>query len=381
MSAIVIKEVKSERDLSKFIRFNYELYKDNAYAVPDFFPDTHDTFTPSKNAAYEFCEAALYLAYRDDKLVGRVAAIINHRANETWKQNKVRFGWIDFVDDEEVSRALIEAVEVWGKQKGMDVIEGPLGFTDLDPEGMLVEGFDQPGTMATIYNYPYYPKHIEKLGFVKETDWTERKIMVPSTGFNKQEKYFRVAEIVKKRYNVHVRKFTGMKDLNSGDYGHKIFTLLNKAYSPLFGFSRLSERQIDQYVHQYLPFADWRMVTVVEDSNNNVIAFGISIPSLSDAIRKAKGKLFPFGWYHLLKALKWKHSKVIDLLLIAVDPEWQGSGVNALLFSDLIPVYREMGFEYAESHPVLETNQKSIQLWDYLENTVHKRRRCYKKSL
>jgi GNAT superfamily N-acetyltransferase len=381
MSTIVIKEVKSDKELSRFIRFNYELYKDNPYAVPDFYPDTHDTFTPSKNAAYEFCEASLYLAYRDNKVVGRVAAIINHRANETWNVKKVRFGWIDFVDDEEVSRALIAQVEQWGKAKGMETIEGPLGFTDLDPEGMLLEGFDQPGTMATIYNYPYYPKHIEALGFVKETDWEERKIMVPGPEFTKSEKYFRVAEITQKRYHVHIRKFKNMKELNEGNYGHKIFDLLNKAYSPLFGFSRLSERQIDQYVQQYLPFADWRMVTLVEDADNNLISFGISIPSLADAIRKAKGKLFPFGWYHILKALKWKHSKVVDLLLIAVDPEWQGRGINALLFSDLIPVYREMGFEYAESHPILEDNQKSLSQWGALENTVHKRRRCYKKSL
>jgi GNAT superfamily N-acetyltransferase len=205
--------------------------------------------------------------------------------------------------------------------------------------------------------------------------------MVPSTTFSKQEKYFRVAEITKQRYHVHVRKFKNMKELNAGNYGHKIFDLLNKAYSPLFGFSKLSERQIDQYVQQYLPFADWRMVTLVEDADNNVIAFGISIPSLSVAIRKAKGKLFPFGWFHLLKALKWKHSKVVDLLLIAVDPEWQGRGINALLFSDLIPVYREMGFEFAESHPILEDNQKSLSQWGALESTIHKRRRCYKKSL
>ncbi|MBO5880067.1 MAG: GNAT family N-acetyltransferase, partial [Paraprevotella sp.] len=334
MENIIIKEVSSRKDLKAFIRFNYELYKDCDYAVPDFLEDTLDTFDTKKNAAFEFCDATYFLAYKNGTIVGRVAAIINNKANKTWNTQNVRFGWIDFIDDIEVSRALLKAVEDWGIKRGANKIVGPLGFTDMDPEGMLTEGFDQLSTMSTIYNYPYYPKHLEQLGFEKEVDWIQRQIIVPEKGNSKIEKYFRVAEMSAKRYNLRIRKFKNMSEIRKGDYGRKIFNVVNKAYAPLYGFSELNERQIEQYVNSYLPLLDLRFVSVVEDEHDNIIAMGIGMPSLSRALQKAKGKLFPFGWIHLAKALFFKHSDIIDLLLIGVIPEYQNKGVNALLFAD-----------------------------------------------
>ena len=376
--SVVIKKVSTKSDLKKFIRFNYEFYKDNPYSVPDLYSDMVDTLSRDKNAAFEFCEADYFLAYRDGKIVGRVAAIINHRANETWQRQVVRFGWIDFVDDAEVSDALIDAVKAWGRERGMKEIEGPLGFTDMDAEGMLIEGFDQLSTMATIYNYPYYPVHMERMGFEKSTDWVEMKIYIPEAI---PEKHKRISDIIQRKYNLRVRKLTDKKDVIKSGVAHEIFRLINDAYAPLFGFSRMTEAQIDQYVNVYIPVLDLRMVTLVETEEGEIVAVGISMPSLSEALQKAKGKFFPFGWYHLLKALKWNRPKVLDLLLVAVRPDYQSKGVNALLFTDLIPVYQEMGFEYAESNPELEDNGRVQNQWQYFKTEQHKRRRCFKQNL
>lgn len=375
--AVTIKKVETKGELKTFIRFNYELYKNNPYSVPDLLDDMLNTFSKEKNAAFEFCEADYFLAYKDGKLVGRVAAIINHRANETWNKNAVRFGWIDFVDDIEVSEALLHTVEEWGRARGMEQMQGPLGFTDFDAEGMLVEGYDQLSTMATIYNYPYYPQHMERLGLTKEADWVEYKIYVPDAI---PEKHKRISDLIQRKYNLQIKKYTSSKAI-AREYGQKIFELMNEAYSPLFGFSRLSQKQIDQYVKMYLPIVDLRMVTLVTEADGRLVAVGISMPSLSKALQKAKGKMFPFGWYHLLKALFLKHDKVLDLLLVAVAPEYQNKGVNALLFSDLIPVYRQMGFEYAESNPELEENGKVQAQWDYFKTEQHKRRRVYVRTI
>lgn len=353
--SVEIKKVTTKSELKRFIRFNYEFYKDNPYSVPDLYDDMLNTFSPKKNAAFEFCEADYFLALRDGKIVGRVAAIINRRANEKWNRKTVRFGWIDFIDDMEVSTALIDTVKQWGKERGMTEIEGPLGFTDMDAEGMLVEGFDQLSTMATIYNYPYYPQHMERLGLSKSADWVEMKIYVPDAI---PEKHRRISEIIAKRYNLHIRKLNSKKEVRQSGVAHDIFRLINDAYTPLFGYSRMTERQIDQYVKMYVPVLDLRMVSIVENEQNEIVAVGISMASLSRALQKAKGRLLPFGWYHLLKALMWKRPKVLDLLLVAVRPDYQGKGVNALLFTDLIPVYKELGFEYAESNPELEMNEK-----------------------
>ena len=376
--AVTIKKVTDRRDLKRFIRFNYELYKNNPYSVPDLYDDMLRTLSKEKNAAFEFCEADYFLAYKDGKLVGRVAAIINHRANQAWGKQEVRFGWIDFTDDTEVSEALIRTVEQWGRERGMTHIQGPLGFTDMDAEGMLIEGFDQLGTMATIYNYPYYAAHMERLGFQKDADWVEFKIYIPDAI---PDKHRRISELVQRKYNLQIKKYTSGKAI-ARDYGQAIFHLINEAFAPLYGYSALSQRQIDQYVKMYLPILDLRMVTLVTDADDRLIAVGISMPSLSRALQKAHGRLLPFGWFHLLKALYFKRrSHILDLLLVAVKPEYQNKGVNALLFSDLIPVYQQLGFEYAESNVELELNGKVQAQWDYFKTEQHKRRRAFVKEI
>ena len=375
--SVTIKKVSSAAELKKFIRFNYELYKENPFSVPDLYDDMLNTFSRDKNAAFEFCEADYFLAYKDGKLVGRIAAILNKRANETWNKKEVRFGWVDFVNDMEVSDALFKAVEAWGKERGMTDMVGPLGFTDFDAEGMLVEGFEQLGTMATIYNFPYYPQHMEKLGFEKEADWIEFKIYIPDAI---PDKHKRISEIIMRKYGLKIVKCQSTKDINK--YGQAIFDLMNEAYSPLYGYSALSPKQIQQYIKMFLPILDLRMVTLVTDAEDNVIAVGISMPSLSEALQKGKGRLLPFGWYHLMKLIFMKkYPKVLDLLLVAVKPEYQNKGVNALLFYDLIPIYQQLGFEYAESNPELELNDKVQAQWEYFKTEQHKRRRAYKKGI
>ena len=364
--AIIIKKVSSKKELKTFIRFNYELYKGNPYSVPDLYDDMLNTFNPKKNAAFEFCEADYFLAYKNDRVVGRVAAIINHRANDTWQKKEVRFGWIDFIDDEEVSEALLDTVAQWGKERGMKSIVGPLGFTDMDAEGMLIDGFDQLGTMSTIYNYPYYQKHMEKLGFEKDE-------AIP-------EKFVRISEIILQKYKLKIKKLK-RKEIKEKNYGQRIFDLINEAYAPLYGYSKMTQGQIDQYIKMYLPLIDLRMVSIIEDEEGNLIAAGISMPSLSEALQKAKGKMLPFGWYHLLKALFIKKPKILDLLLVGVKPEYQSKGVNALLFYDLIPVYQQLGFEYGESNPELEDNKKVQSQWSVFNPEQHKRRRAYRKML
>lgn len=375
---VTVKKVETKKELKQFIRFNYELYKNNPYSVPDLMEDMLKTFS-DKNAAMEFCEAAYFLAYKDGKIAGRVAAIINNKANKTWNLKNVRFGWIDFIDDLEVSKALLDAVEAWGKERGMSGVQGPLGFTDMDAEGMLIEGFEELSTMATIYNYPYYQKHIEALGFEKDADWIELLMTVPKeTGM--PERLSRIAEIVMKKYDLQIKKYTSTKAI-AKDYGQEIFQVLNEAFKPIFGYSELSQKQIDQYIDEYLGFIDPKLVSLITEANGKLVAVGISMPSLSRALQKAKGKLFPFGWYHMLKALKWKKPKVLDLMLVGVLPEYQSKGVNAILFYDLLPIYISEGYDYVETNPELETNSKVQSQWIYFERRQHKRRRCYKKEI
>ncbi len=376
--SITIKKVTTKRDLKKFIRFNYELYKDNPYSVPDLYDDMLGTFNKKKNAAFEFCDAEFFLAIREKKVVGRVCVMVNHRANQVWNQKKARFGWIDFIDDLEVSKALLETAERWAKEKGMEHLQGPLGFTDFDAEGMLVEGFQELSTMATIYNYPYYPEHMEKLGYGKDVDWVEYKIYIPE---QIPEKHQRISALVQRKYELEIKKYTSAKQLVA-DYGQAIFELMNEAYQPLYGFAPLSQKQIEQYIKMYLPIVDLRMITLITDKSGELVGVGLSMPSLSKALQKAKGKLFPFGWFYLLKALFLNHrSPVLDLLLVAIKPEYQNKGVNALLFSDLIPIYKELGFVYAESNPELEMNGKVQAQWDYFKTEQHKRRRAFTKQL
>ncbi|WP_455990129.1 N-acetyltransferase [Prevotella sp.] len=381
MSSIQIKRVETKKDLKRFIEFHYDLYKGNPYDVPNLYSDEVNTLSKNKNAAFDFCEAEYYLALKEGKIVGRVAAIINHKANEKWKKKDVRFGWIDFIDDIEVSRALFEAVEEYGRKKGMNDIVGPLGFTDMDPEGMLTWGFDKLGTMATIYNYEYYPQHMEKLGgWEKDNDYVEYYLVVPEKS---PEKYTKIAEMVEKRYNLHVRKLT-KKDIFQGGYGKKLFDLINLTYSDLYGFSELTDRQIDQYVKMYFPFADLNLVTVIEDGNkdNQLAGLGITIPSLSRALQKCRrGRLFPFGWWHLLRAIKFHKTDGVDLLLMGFLPEYRSKGANALLFADLIPRYVNYGFKWGETQVEMESNEGVQSQWGPLDPINHKKRRCYRRSL
>lgn len=381
MSSIQIKRVETKKDLKRFIEFHYDLYKGNPYDVPNLYSDEVNTLSKDKNAAFDFCEAEYYLALKEGKIVGRVAAIINHKANEKWKKKDVRFGWIDFIDDIEVSRALFEAVEEYGRKKGMDDIVGPLGFTDMDPEGMLTWGFDKLGTMATIYNYEYYPQHMEKLGgWEKDNDYVEYYLVVPEKS---PEKYTKIAEMVEKRYNLHVRKLT-KKDIFQGGYGKKLFDLINLTYSDLYGFSELTDRQIDQYVKMYFPLADLDLVTVIEDGNkdNQLAGLGITIPSLSHALQKCRrGRLFPFGWWHLLRAIKFHKTDGVDLLLMGFLPEYRSKGANALLFADLIPRYVNYGFKWGETQVEMESNEGVQSQWGPLDPINHKKRRCYRRSL
>ena len=381
MTSITIKKVETKEDLKAFIEFHYDLYEGNEYDVPNLYSDEVNTLSKDKNAAFDFCVANYYLAIRDNKVVGRVAAIINNKANEKWNQKRVRFGWIDFIEDKEVLEALLKAVEDFGKAHGMNEIVGPLGFTDMDPEGMLTWGFDQLGTMPTIYNYDYYPRLLESLpGYEVDNRYVEYKLFVPDTV---PEKYAKIAEMIQNRYNLRIKKLT-KKDVFEGGYGKKIFELINSTYKDLYGFSELSEKQIDQYINMYFPFADLSLITLVEDASadNKLVGIGITLPSLSEALQKCKkGRLFPFGWFHLLRAIKFHKTKIVDLLLIGVLPEYRMKGVNALIFADLIPRYQAYGFEWGETQVEMETNANVQSQWETLNPVMHKRRNCYKKVL
>lgn len=374
---VEVKKISKERsDLKKFIQFQLNLYKGNEYFVPPLVSDDLATLDPEKNPAFDFCEADYFMAYKDGKPAGRIAGIINKQVNESMGEKAARFGFVDFIDDEEVSSALLKRVEEWGREKGMEKVIGPLSFTDLDQEGCLIEGFDKLSTMATIYNYPYYRDHFEKHGYEKESDWVEFVMEVPDAV---PEKHLRIAEIVKKKFNLRVVKYTSRKKIKK-DYGRQIFYLVNDAYKDLYQFSHLTERQIDKYIEEYINLLDLSLVTLIVDADDKLVGIGISMPSMARALQKSGGKFFPFGWYHLLKGLKGKNDRV-DLLLVGVLPEYQAKGVNALLFVDLIPQFIKHGFKYAESNPEMETNSKVQNQWEVFNPQLVKRRRSFKKKI
>ena len=375
--SVQIKVASSKKEMKIFARFGNKMYKDNNFYVPSMPLDDLNTFDKEYNAAYEFSEAEFYLAYKDGEVVGRVAAIINHKANEAWKVKQVRFGWIDFIDDLEVSEALLNAVVEFGKARGMNQIVGPLGFTDFDPEGMLVEGFDRLSTMALIYNYPYYPEHMKKHGYYKETGWVEYRITLPESV---PERHKKIAEAVRERYNLKLLKKT-RRQIMKENYGQKVFKLINETYCVLYGYSLLSEKQIDQFVGVYLSLIDTKMLTFVEDADGNLIGAAITMPSLSKALQASRGEIFPFGWWHLLKAMFWKKPDTLDMLLIGVRPDYQNKGVNSLLMVDLIETYRKLGFKYAETNANLETNVKVQAMWQPFERELHKRRWVFGKEI
>ncbi|MBR4119324.1 MAG: N-acetyltransferase [Bacteroidales bacterium] len=374
--AIDIKIISSTWDYIKYTNFKNKLYKDSKYAVPPLLMDELTTFNRKKNPAFDFCDAVSIMAYRDGKAVGRATGIINHAVNKRTGKKCARFGWIDFIDDKEVSIALTEWIENWAIHKGMNEIEGPLGFTDMDPEGCLVEGFDQLGTMATIYNYPYYATHFEELGYEKEQDWVEFKINIPD---DLPEKHYRIAKIVKEKFGIRLAECKNIKEL-ADKYGQALFELINVAYDELFGYSPLTPRQIEHYIKMYLPMVHKNGIAVVLNEQDEVVGIGITVPSLSKALQKSRGRIFPFGWYHLLKAFK-KGNDIVDFLLIAVRPDYQSKGVNALFFERIFPYFKEQGFKMVESNPELDNNTKIHNQWAMFDTIQHKRRRAFHKKL
>lgn len=375
--SVKIVPISDKASTKKFIKFPIDLYKDCPYYVPALVLDELGTLDSKKNPAFDFCEQQLFLAYKDDKIVGRIAAIINQRSNEIWNQKHARFGFVDFIDDNEVVDALFGTAEEWARNKGMNAIQGPMGFTDLDHEGLLIFGYDRISTMATTYSYPYYRDQIERLGYEKDADWHEFYMPVPTAV---PERHQRIANIVANKYGLKLLKFKNLKQITP--YVDKVFNLLNEAYAPLYGFVPLTQKQIDYYVKMYVPLLRWDIVSIIiKEETDEVVAFGIGMPSLSLALQKSGGKLFPTGWYHLLKALKFKSNKVIDLLLIGISPEYQGKGVNAMIFNDFIPSAHKSGFHFAESNPELEQNNKVSSLWDGFNAEHHKTRRAFMKKI
>ncbi|MCF7952968.1 MAG: N-acetyltransferase [Spirochaetales bacterium] len=368
---VSIKRAASKQDLKKFITFPSSLYKDTPYWVPPLISSELATLSKSKNPAFEHCEAEYWLAYRDSVPVGRIAGIINHKANEKWNTQLARFSWVDFIDDSEVTEALFNQVETWAKEKHMLGIHGPLGFTNLDKEGMLIEGFDEPGTLPMIYNYPYYPKRVTELGYTKDADWIEFEIRTPQ---EMPKKIQRVTDLVLKRTDCRLLDIHDTKKI-ADTYGHAIFRLMERAYQGLYGTVPLSDKQIDAYIQQYVNILDPRFTKLLVDAKGRLTAFGIAMPSLTEALRKAKGHLFPFGWIHIKRALK--HPKKIDLYLVAVDPDYQNRGLNAVIMSEITRNAMENGVEAAESSGELEDNTKVQQLWRNYDTRQHKRRRSF----
>ena len=369
---ISVVPVVTARQLRRFARFNVQLYRNHPYAVPDLIGDTRNSFKPSRNAAFAFCEAQPFIAMKDGKVVGRVAAIINRKANEVWKVRTVRFGWIDFIDDIRVSEALLDTVAAWGRERGMDRMEGPFGFTDFDPEGMLTEGFDRIGTMATIYNYPYYPEHMERLGLQPSAVWVERN--VPNHGV--PDRITRLADIVLDRYGLHVARLERSKNAEARIYAHKLFHLINESFAPLYGYSAFSDRQIEDFARRYVPLLDKRFAVFVMDSNDELVAGALAMWSIARALQKARGHLFPFGWWHIVKALKWKHPDTLEMLFVAVKPEYQNKGVSAVPFALLTKAACDAGLSVGETNPELETNIKVQSHWEYFKDVETVRRRA-----
>lgn len=375
--AVEIREITpTKSNLKKYTKFGIDLYKDNDYYVPPLIMDDVETLSPDKNPAFDYCKAKSWMAYRDGKPVGRITGIINTVVNERTGSRDLRFGFFDFIDDEEVVDALFDALAQWGRSQGLTSMVGPMGFSDMDHEGMLTEGFDELGTMATIYNYPYYPRHMERMGFHKDAEWVEYRMTVPD---KIPEKMLRVAEIVKKKYGVRTIKYTSAKKIKE-EYGVALFELINEAYDQLYGYSPLSQKQIEYYIDIYLPILRLENVCLIVDSDDKLIGVGISIPSMSRALQKGRGRLFPTGWLHLLKAM-YMHNDVVDLLLVAVKPEYQSKGVNALLFADLLPVYIKNGYRWAESNPELADNENVQLQWQYFERRQHRRRAAFRKDI
>lgn len=374
---VVIKTVETKKELAAFAKFGNRFYKGHKCYVPSMPSDDMVTFDRNKNAAFEFCEAEYFLAYKNNEVVGRVAAIVNHKANKAWNVEQVRFGWFDFIDDLEVSKALLDAVISFGKSKGMKQIAGPLGFTDFDPEGMLVDGFDRMCTMALFYNHPYYPEHMKKHGYIKETGWLEYRITIPTVV---PERLKKLSELVLERFNLRLIKKTKSEVMRE-KYGQKIFQLINETYCNLYGFSLLSPKQIDQFVDTYLGVVNMKMLTFVENEQGELVGAALTMPSIASALQKCNGEIFPIGWWHILKSMYWKPTDTLELLLIGVRPDYQNRGVNSVLCVDILENCHRMGFKYAETNANLEDNVKIQAMWAPFEKEQHKKRWIFAKDI
>jgi GNAT superfamily N-acetyltransferase len=372
--SIEIKKVTSKKEMKEFVRFSLKLYKNNPYYIPSLTFDEINTLDRTKNPAFDFCEADYFIAKRNGEVVGRIAVILNNDTNKWWNQQHARFGWFDVIDDVEVTKALLTAAEQWAKDKGMNALKGPLGFCDLDHEGMLINGFDQIGTFATIYNYPYYPVHMEQLGYKKDVDWKEFLITMP-TDLN--ERYMRMAKIVADKYNLRSVTAKNPKELVA-KWGDKIFGLWNDTYKVLYGYAPLTDKQVKYYIKMYLSFIKTELVSIIVDKDENVVGMGIALPSLSKAFQKCKGSLFPFGFIHLLNAIK--KNDIVDLYLMGIHPDYQKKGLNAMIFADLVPKFIKNGYKFAETNPELETNSHIQQLWSEFGPKHHKTRRVFIKE-
>ncbi|RRD93773.1 N-acetyltransferase [Clostridiales bacterium COT073_COT-073] len=371
---ITIQEVLTKAQWRIFAEFANQLYKENPYYVPDLPQDVIDTYDRTKNPAYDFCESICFLAYEGNTAVGRIAGIINHNSNQKWQQAHARFAHLDFLDNIEISTALIKAVKVWAASKGMTHLKGPLGMTDLDHQGMLIEGFQEQDMFITYYNSPYYARHMEQLGFYKDADWIEYQIAMPSETDPQYQFIHKMAAKVGKRHSFKLLHFRRKRKLVK-EWGKKIFDLYNSSYAPLYGTTDLTERQADYYIKTFLSFVNPDFIKIVVNSDMKIVAFGVTLPSLSKALQKCGGKLFPFGIFYLLNAIK--HNDVLDLYLVGVLPEYQNTGVNALLMDAILKECHKYQIKIAETGPTLENNLKIQAMWKHFDKRQHRRRRSW----
>lgn len=376
-TTVTVHEVTNKRELRQFVDFPNILYKDSPYFVPAMIGDDLEDWDKKKNPAFDYCESRCWLAYRDGEIVGRVGAILSHKSNATWNTNRMRFTQVDFIDDPEVSAALFATVEAWAAEKGCEQVHGPLGWCDMDREGMLVEGFDRRSMFITYYNHPYYNDHLAQLGYRKDTDWIEYKLFAPDPDSDIAKKLHRIAEHVKRRYKLEV-----VKVRNHLDYipiVPKAFELVNKAYAPLYSAVELSDKQVKKYSNKFLPLLSPKTTCFVRDEQGELVALGVCAPSMAAAMQRSRGRFLPFGWVGVLKALT--KNDTVDLFLIAVRPDLQGAGLNAIILDEMMKGARKMGIRYAETGPMLETNEKILAQWKLFDKEQHKRRRCYIKDI
>ncbi len=373
--SITVKEVLNKKQLKQWVRFPSRLYKDNSNFVPFLENDEIETFTKEKNPAYDFCETRLFLAYKNGEIVGRIAGLINHAYNKKWDKNAIRFTRFDFIDDYEVSKALFDAVVEWGKERGFSSIMGPIGFTDMDHEGMLVEGFDEFNMSITFYNHPYYLEHMERLGLVKDIDWIEYKLTVPS---EIDPVLIKISERVIEKKGFKAVTYTDRKVLHKDAL--EAFKIIDIAFSKLYGTVPLTPEIIENAVNSYIPLVNLDYICSVKDEEDNIVAFGVMVPSIAKALKKSNGKLFPFGIFRMLRALKGKND-VLEMYFVAVKPEYQMLGVPAILITTILKNIIKNGVKYCETGPMLETNKAVHSLWKPFEKKQHKRRRCYVKNI